>query len=335
MERGTEARTQKRKLQESTARNARKHHRALGAYFRLPKRLTDTDSNTHMWRHGTNLLPRTTHEFIVSSSILSEIAITDTDRSQSERHALLDMAEWDLDEAAAAAYTRQEHRASVYHQNFLLSPNIIRLESRRAATRLFRGMVEGDVTPSIRQDYAMDMLTLGTRASEGFGYFEERSHELQSSRATEYIGLAHELNAIYSIARKASPTLTAFPAFPRGDSGDHLPTQTHDLLVVGTRWGRIEHAMIAEVKTTPRAEHYERYEAVLIGGTVHLHPDNSPDPSYLTELYAKEARGIATADELTVIESISGTVMHTISHGFNATEQCRDPRTCALIEPTV
>lgn len=335
MERGPDERLTKRQSVTGSARDTRRHQRALGAYFRLPKRLVDSESSQKIWQQGTSLLPKTSHEFIVSSSIMSEVAITDNTLSTGERHALLDMAEWDLDEAIAAAYTRQEQHNTIYHSNFLLPPTLIRLESRRAANRLFRGMVDGDVTKNIRNEYAMDMLTLGAKASEGFSHFNEQSHEMPSSRATEYIGLAHELNAIYSIARKSTPTLAAFPAFPRGDSGAYLPAETHDVLVVGMQWGSIEHAMIAEVKTTPRPEHYERYEAVLIGGTVHLHPDNSPDPSFLTELYAKEIRGIASPDELAIVESISDTVMHTIRHGFNSTEQCRDPHTCALHEPTV
>lgn len=331
MERGAHARLQQRLHSQETTRQTRRHQKALNAYFQLPKYLTLPENTERIWQHRANLLPRTQHEYIVGSSILSEIAITALDKTSSERHALLDMATWDIDEAIGAAYSRQESRADMYHQKFLLSPNIIRLESKRAVMPLFRGMIEGDISKNVRRSYSDNILLLAARASEGFQFFQETSTELPTSRATEYIGLAHELNAIYSIARKHTPTLAAFPTFPRGDSGTHLPHQTHDIHVVGMQWGKIEESIIAEVKTAPKPEHYERYEAVLIGGTIHLHPDNSPDPSYLTELYVKENKGLATAAELSTIESISETVMHTVRHGFNNTEQCRDPKTCTLI----
>lgn len=313
-------------------RQTRRHQRALGAYFQMPKYLASPEDTNRIWQQRTSLLPRTQHEYIVGSSILSEIAITACDKTSHERHALLDMAEWDLDEAIAASYSRQENRHDIYHQRFLLSPSIIRLESKRAVMPLFRGMIDGDISKDIRRSYSDNILLLAARASEGYQYFQKASMELPISRATEYIGLAHELNAIYSIARKHTPTLAAFPAFPRGDSGTHLPHQTHDIHVVGLQWGSIEESIIAEVKTTPKPEHYERYEAVLIGGTIHLHPDNSPDPSYLTELYVKAHKELASTAELDTIESISETVMHTVRHGFNNTKQCRDPKTCTLID---
>ncbi len=330
MERGAQARLQQRLDSQKVTRATRQHARALNSYFRLPKYLAPPDDSERMLLQRTSLAPRTSHEYIVASSILSEIAITAHDRPVVERHALLDMAAWDLDEAIAASYGRQENRSNIYHRTFLLSPNIIRLKTRQATIPLFQGMVSGDVTKPIRDDYAHEVLQLAARASEGFLFFQETSLETPNSRATEYIGLAHELNAIYSITRKRTPTLAAFPAFPRGDSGTHLPQQTHDINVVGMQWGTIEESIIAEVKTTPKPEHYERYEAVLIGGTIHLHPDNSPDPSYLTELYVKEHKGIASDDELAAIESISERVFHIVRHGFNNTEQCHDPRTCTL-----
>lgn len=331
MERGAEARLQQRLNSQEAVRATRRHHKALNSYFRLPKYLSQPNDTDRMMQQRTSLMPRTAHEYIIGSSILSEIAITDHSKTVSERHALLDMATWDLDEAIAASYERHENRSDIYHRTFLLSPNMIRLESRRATIPLFRGMISGDVDKSIRHEYAASILRLAARASDGFLFFQDTTAELPSARASEYIGLAHELNAIYSIARKRTPTLAAFPAFPRGDSGTYLPQQTHDINVVGMHWGTIEESIIAEVKTTPKPEHYERYEAVLIGGTIHLHPDNSPDPSYLTEIYVKEYKNIVSATELVTLESISDSVMHTVRHGFNNTDQCQDPNTCVLL----
>ena len=331
MERGPELRLRQRHDKQALSRSTRRHQRALSTYFQLPKHLIAPTKSETLWQHGGRLQPQTPHEFAVSSAILSEIAITDTSRSSAERHALLDMAEWDLSEALAAAYSRQEERNDVYHRHFLLSPHILRTSSHQAAHHLFRGMVDGDVSTEVRQTYAHEILALSARASDGYRHFHETSTEFQSSRETEYLGLAHELNAIYSIARMHTPTLAAFPTFPRGDSGTHLPHQTHDMHVIEMQWGHIENSLTAEVKTTPRPEHYERYEAILIGGTVHLHPDNSPDPSHLTELYVKEAKQLASPDELARVEEVSQTVIHTLRHGFRGSEQCRDPRSCELI----
>lgn len=271
------------------------------------------------------------HEYSVSSAMLSELAIVSDHHPTSERLSMLDMAAWDLDKTLELSYDRHQASDNIYHQKFLLPPAILRLETRRAAFDVFAAMIEGDVTREVRQKYAQDILSLSAQASEGFQYFQHEADGHTKARATEYIGLAHELNAIYSIARKQTPTLVAFATFPRGDSGEFLPHQTHDIHIAGLQWGVIEHAITAEVKTRPRPEHYERYEAVLIGGTVHLHPDDSPDPSFLTERYVKEHCGLASPAELHDIELVSETVMHSVRHGFTRSTQCRNPKTCTLV----
>lgn len=319
-------------MQRKTAsREVRQHRRALSSYFALPKHLSSLENCERIWQQRGRISPESPHEYSVSSAMLSEVALMSDTQPRSERKAMLDMAAWDLDKTIELSYERHVATDNIYRQKFLHPPNILRLETRRAAFGLFNGIIEGDVTREIRQKYAEDILTLSVQASEGFDYFQHEQHSQMRSRATEYIGLAHELNAIYSIARKQTPTLAAFATFPRGDSGEYLPKQTHDIHVLGLQWGTIEHAITAEVKTRPKPEHYDRYEAVLIGGTVHLHPDNSPDPSYLTERFVKEHRNIASQTELDDVEYVSGTVMHSVRHGFTSTTQCRDPRTCALV----
>lgn len=330
MKKSAETLLAERNAHQEKSRDTRRHKRALASYLKMPKYLSPPETFERFWHQRTNIVPTSQYEYSVSSSILSEMAITAIDRSSTERHAILDMAEWDLSEAVTILQAREAQSDSIYYQKFLQPPSILRLESQRSALGLFRGMVDGDINRGVRSQYAEDILRLSVQASEGFQYFQHTCTEIPSPRATEYIGLAHELNAIYSIARKKSPTLAAFPAFARGDSGVFLPTQTHDIHVVGMYWGAIEDSIIAEVKTRPKPDHYERYEAILIGGTVHLHPDNSPDPSYLAELYAKEYRGITTSDEFETLEDISRTVIHSVRHGFTDTTQCRNPKTCTL-----
>lgn len=317
--------------QRAASRDARQHRRAMASYFTLPKYLLSAENCERIWQQRNRISPASPHEYSVSSAMLSEVALVNDTLPVSERKALLDMAAWDLEKTLEISYDRHNTADNVYRQKFLLPPNILRLETRQAALGLFDAMIDGDVTREVRHKYAENILTLSAQASEGFDYFQHEESRQMRSRATEYIGLAHELNAIYSIARKHTPTLVAFTTFPRGDSGEYLPRQTHDIHIVGLQWGAIEHAITAEVKTRPKPEHYDRYEAVLIGGTVHLHPDDSPDPSYLTERFVKEYSGIASQAELDEIESVSETVMHSVRHGFTGTTQCRDPRACTLI----
>ncbi len=265
--------------------------------------------------------------------MLTEAALTQTNLPDSERHSPLDQAEEDWLIAKDMQLKKDKHKKSYRH--FLPSTNMLRLDYNLASLEIFRSMVNKDITTEHRLNYYKSLLGLGIKASEAVQFFEQDMPYKQTEPGSEnYIGIAHEINASLAINRLGSPTLMSFPALPRADSGHYRPADTHDLQLFKMHWGSIENVLAAEVKTTLQDRHYRRYKAVLIGGALHLHPQNRRTPVTLTELLAKEANGIASTQDINHPNSITDNVVHVARHGFTKTPQCRDIATCTSIPQT-
>lgn len=311
---------------------SKKRARVLNEYNRLEKQLLTPKSVEDLWRYREQLAtPDTIFYHQVGGWMLAEAALISTDLPVDERHALLDMAKWDWEAARAHQLEKDAQKDS--YQHFLPSSNLLRIDANLAASSVFDGMIDGDVTETQRQHYSESLLYLAVKASEGVEFYDpDFQVEHPMRRAENYIGVAHEINALAAINRLNSPTLMAFPALSRADSGLHFPSQTHDIQVFKMRWGEIEDTIGAEVKTTLKDEHFARYEAVLIGGSLHLHPDHERHPGVLAELLAKEYRGILSPEEDAKLSRITEAIVHVIRHGFNKTPQCDDPSLCTVFE---
>lgn len=311
---------------------SKRRARVLNQYNRLEKHLLAPNEAGELWRYREQLAtPDTIFYHQVGGWMLAEAALISTDLDQNERHALLDMAQWDWE--AARDHQLQKDSAKEAYRFHLPSSNMLRLEANLAAAEVFRGIIDGDITETHRQNYSQSLLYLAVKASEGVEFYDpDFQIEQPVRRAENYIGVAHELNALAAINRLGSPTLMAFPALSRADSGLHFPSQTHDIQIFKMRWGEIEDVLGAEVKTTLKDEHFARYEAILLGGSLHLHPNHERNPGVLAELLAKENRLIATPEEHARLNHITNTVIHVIRHGFNKTSQCDNPASCVAVK---
>lgn len=306
-----------------------KRSRAVNHYYSLEKQLIDESDALKLAESRNRFDPgNSIHHNSVAGWMSAEAALVGTDLDKSLRHNLLIDAKKDWQRALEIEVSSKSSRE--LHRIALMTPEEIRLQSTIASSIVMESLINEDLDRNTREAYYEKLLYLGVKASEGYEYFEDTppDHQEDTSARENYIGIAHETNAMLILARLKSPSLTCIPALPRSDSGKHYPRKTHDLQVLNTKWGSIRNSLGIEVKTTPKEEHFQRYDAVLIGGTLHLHPDHLRDPSYLTELLVKDHKQILSGDERISLDTITGNVVHSIRHGFRSTPQCRDVATC-------
>ncbi len=300
---------------------------ALRTYYSLEKRLADSEAFDVLWRCGEAFanVPTAYYQHMSGWSF-TEAALICTTIPTEDRQALLDLAHerWSM-----AHHLEQSHDSdNTNHQ--LKSPGLLRIETSQATTEVFKAMIAGDVTLHTRQHYYQKQLEIAAHASDGIAQ-HTRADGSEYDAGSNYLGLAHELNAMLMINRLQSPTLMAFPALPRADSGVNFPRQTHDINLFNMKWGTIQRSLPIEVKTTPQDKHFDRYDAVIIGGTMHLHPDNKRDPTYLTELLVKEAQNCLNDQDRAILSTITERVIHTARHGFGGIPQCRNLAECQAI----
>lgn len=266
--------------------------------------------------------------------MLAEASLIETDRSADERHATLQKAREDWLTAKTLQHDKEQTKA-FYQEYNVPSTNMIRVDYCLAAADIFGAMIDGDVTEDHRARYYESVLELGAQASRAVSIFKQDTpsdHRIYN--VDNYLGIAHEINASLAINRLNSPTLMAFPALPRSDSGKFHPKKSHDIQLLKMKWGEINGTLAAEVKTSLQDAHYERYEAVLIGGSLHLHPQNRRTPVAMTELLVKEVGNLATQEEILQLDKITDNVIHAARHGFTGTPQCRDEASCTVIPHT-
>lgn len=307
---------------------------AVNRYYKLEKQLLDKSQAERLTNVRESFNPgKSVFHNTAAGWMLAEAALINTDLEREGRLMLLDRARQDWETALDIESSKETNKE--LHSICLLSNNEIKIASTLAAADMFEDIIKGDLDRKTREEYYEKLLYLGVKAAEGYEYYDEEHYPVSRfpGRDICYIGTAHEMNALLTIARLQSPSLVCAPSIQRADSGAHFPKQTHDLQVLNTKWGDIRNTLGIEVKTTPRKEHFKRYDAVLIGGTLHLHPNHLRDPSYLTELLVKDYKGLTSDEEKTNLSAITNNVVHSIRHGFRGTQQCREIETCQEITP--
>lgn len=306
----------------------------LNKYYSLEKRLASSGALSTLWNCSEAFSSSNSGFYHhVAGWALAESALVATESPQGERGALLEMAKWEWQAARDIQQEKDVSENKSAYQHFLKSPELIRVESTLAAADVFEAMIDGDITPESRESYYEKTLELAVRASDGSLACSDEGNE-RPREADNYIGIAHELNSMLVINRLKSPTIMAFPSLARSDSGINYPSQTHDINLFNMKWGEIVKSLPVEVKTTPQEMHFDRYEAIIIGGTMHLHPDNQRDPAYLTELLVKEHKNILQPEELTILDAITDNTFHAARHGFADINQCRNQELCTSIPAT-
>lgn len=306
----------------------------LHSYDQLDKRLLRPEDAPTLRQYREMLeQPQSCFYRQLGGWMLAEAALITTDAPTQERHELLEKAQEDWLIAKDIQLQTDQYKKS--HRHFLPGVEMLRIDNNLAASEVFHAMIDGNITAEHRARYYESLLYLGIKASEAVDFFRQDAPYDQSEPGAEnYLGVAHEINASLAINRLNSPTLMSFPALPRADSGHYHPTKTHDLQVFKMHWGNIEDILAAEVKTTLQDHHYQRYEAVLIGGSLHLHPQNQRSPVAMTRLMAKEFTGKATPEEVAQLDAITDNVVHVARHGFKGAPQCRNIATCTDIPHT-
>lgn len=223
------------------------------------------------------------------------------------------------------AYQRDEQSAT-YSPDDVPSMSLLHAETNLAVSDLILGIAEGDVTKEQRLATYSKLLHIAARGQNAYQHFMNiRSNNANGS---PYSGFINEINAMLIINRLMSTSLLALPSLPRSDEGSLYRRDTHDIQVLHTHWGEIRHVQPVEVKLTPQQHHYERYKAAIVGGSVHLYPDNNKDPAWLTQLLIEEYRGVAEAHDIRTLDAITNRVVHAIRHGYHQTPQCQNTETC-------
>lgn len=306
---------------------------ALREYYSLEKRLADCEAFDLLIDCGDSFSKiNSAHFQNLGAWAYAEAALIGSDDDQDFRLCLLELAESGWQRAHQIELKRQRFKYDQGQATLDVgdrrSLELLHIEAGLATGRVFTAMVEGDISPDVRHKYYTDLLAVAVHACNGLA---ENLDAAGFERGSVYTGFAHEINAMLVINRLQSPTLMAFPSLPRSDSGFNFPNQTHDVSLFNMEWGLIKRTLPIEVKTTPQSDHFRRYDSVIIGGTMHMHPENKRDPSYLTELLVRDHLGLASLDEQAILEATTERVIHTARHGFGKIVQCRDLDNCQSV----
>lgn len=305
---------------------------AAYVYDQLEKRLADSyTASTALLPIGEALRNQRSHrKKMITGWIYAELALAADNFSTDERLDFLNTGVqcWNL---AHRAFTRHDTQTARHHninRDVLPSIRTLRCRLSLATSGIIAAIASGDATKESRDLLQENMLTVATQADTALVNMQQ--HADLERHASSYRGFLHEINAMLVINRLRSTSLIALPSLPRSDSGVGERNLTHDIQVLNTRWGQIRNVQPIEVKSDPQEEHYERYTAAIVGGTVHLHTEHDRDPSHLTELLVKEQLGKINEEEQMQLDRITNRVVHAIRHGYNGTEQCRDVTQCSL-----
>jgi hypothetical protein len=301
-------------------------HPAYVEYEQMHKRLVGPKTANKLLRIHNELVdaPIDTDYLSIAGWAAAEAALVATDRPQEERLDFLECAAdaWDF----AIDYRKEEgnyQSEDEEYEDAVLS----RLKLSRMFAPLMESMIRGDVTKEVRARLYDDLLTLAAENAMGLETARQGGRE-----AGPYIGLGHEINAMLAVNRLHSPTLLAMPALARGDSGHFHPQQTHDIELLHLQWGEIQGVTTLESKARPRARHYRRYEAAIVGGRIHLFTKKGSSPADTVLLFLKEEKGELTNDEFEELDHMTDTIVHLARHQLSDDPEvpphCRDIRRC-------
>jgi hypothetical protein len=120
-----------------------------------------------------------------------------------------------------------------------------------------------------------------------------------------------------AVNRLRSPTLVAMPAIARADSGRFHPQQTHDIELLHLNWGEIGSVTTIESKARPKEKHYQRYEAAIVGGRIHLFTKTGTSPVDTVLLFLKEDKGDISDDERAELEQMTDVIVHLARHQYS------------------
>jgi hypothetical protein len=260
-----------------------------------------------------------------AGSAAVEAALVRTDHSEQQRLALVDKGVvcWHRAIAVQRAFNAEGQEHVIEHS----APH--RLALNIAVVPLLRGLITETIPEAVNKAVFHDCLNI---AQANLIQNSLLAAAGDVSGAADHLGLGYELNALLSFNRRyATGRRFMVPAFDRSDSGHHHSRQTHDLVELTHRRGRILMATPVEIKSTAGLRQRQRYGALLVRGKMHLSAPNQCAPRPTLEAIAACYEGTATRSQRrtshTITEQLvsmirdyqAGDVLADVVHSRNGT----------------
>lgn len=301
-------------------------HPAYVEYERIHKRLVGPKTADKLLRIHNDLVgaPLDIDYLSTAGWAAAEAGIVAVDRTQEER---LDALQCGADAWDLAIEHRCEERGFQNEEEEYGDIVLGRLQLARIFVPFMESMIRGDVTKEVRAKLYDDLLMLAAKNAIAL-----RRAQAAGQEAGQFIGLAHEINAMLAVNRLQSPTLIAMPALARADSGHFHPEQTHDIELLHLQWGAIKGVTPMESKARPKTRHYQRYQAAIVGGRIHLFTKKGTSPVDTVLLFLKEDKGELSAEEFEELDGMTDTIVHLARHQLSDDPDvpihCRDIIRC-------
>lgn len=171
-----------------------------------------------------------------------------------------------------------------------------------AITPLLKGIIRGDIDSSAPREVFNDCISIAKKNAKDL---HEAAATGNVEALSEHIGLGYELNALLAFNRRFSQMWFVMPGMNRSDSGYYYPQQTHDLMVVHQKWGKVLDVAPVEIKSAASARDRLRYKALLVRGKMHLSVAGKYRPEETLEAIVASHEGVATRAELALADDIT------------------------------
>lgn len=228
----------------------------------------------------------------------AEAGLVDETRSLEERIALLDDAVtcW-----TSALQMQQKFNASApeclidYDYPYRIALDI-------ALSPLLKGIITGAMDTGLTRSVYEDCLSIAQ-----MNIVQMRLHQMNGNEAgySDHLGLGYECNALLAFNQSLSKSWFAILSMARCDTGYHYKEQSHDLVVLHHRKGKIESALPAEVKASGKVYDRRRYDALLLRGKLHLSVPGKYTPDHTLRALTAVYDGTATKEELASAREVS------------------------------
>lgn len=183
-----------------------------------------------------------------------------------------------------------------------------------ATAPLLKGIILGDITKETMRTVFEDSLRI---AQANVVCLDIASKERDTDAVADHLGLAYEMNAQLLVNRWLSPTRFLIPSFARSDTGYYYPDQTHDLLAVHQKWGKIYNIAPVEIKSSASARDRERYRALLVRGKMHLSIEGRFAPGDTLQMITDSYEGVASLQQQAKLDAISIRFMNMMRDYYN------------------
>lgn len=249
------------------------HNNAYGEYFRMHKVLVGRGGSEKLIDIADRLSSSAHPDHLRACGwSYLEASLCNTEPGIEERIALTNQAEdvWvkALDTQYAYPHFSPERDLTEFTDDYRTALDIAYLP-------LARSVIAGDVTPAVREKVFADTLAIAETCvleqyqSRHAIYGSNREHAIG-----DYTGFLHECNCLLALLYRNDPQRIPLPSTMRAGSGLEYADETHDIMIVHQKWGKIHRTTPVEVKAHTGSSEYSRYKALIIRGKAHLLPQD-------------------------------------------------------------